>query len=86
MTPQVSILLEHRIMCELCVYPCLIVKNFQCKIRGIFVIMKKLQDPFCKSFQLREQIQLYEGPSCKYASNHYLATLLQISPKFVVFC
>ena len=47
-TPQVSIILEHRIVCEICVYHCLIVKKFQCKIRGISVILKNYKFLFAK--------------------------------------
>ena len=34
------------------VYSCLIAKNFQCKIRGILVIMKNYKSLFAKSFDL----------------------------------
>ena len=38
-------LLDQCLMYEFCVYSCLIAKNFQCKIRGILVIMK-ITSPF----------------------------------------
>ena len=33
-TLQVSTIIEHRIICALCVYPCLLVKNFQYILRA----------------------------------------------------
>ena len=61
MTPQVSILLEHRIMCELSVYPCLIVKNFQCKIRGISVTLENYKSLFARSFVLGSNFNFMKG-------------------------
>ena len=47
---------------------------------------EKLLAPFCKKFWLREQIQLFEGLLANMLVIITLATLLQISPKFVEFC
>jgi len=60
-TPQVSIILEHRVMCEFCVSPCLIVKNFQCKIKGIFVIMENYKSLFIKVFNLGRKFNYVKG-------------------------
>ena len=60
-TPQVSIILEHRIVCEICVYHCLIVKNFQCKIRVISVILKNFKFLFVKNFNLGSKFNFVKG-------------------------
>ena len=48
-------------MCEFDVYPCLIVKKFQCKVRGIFVIMKNYKSLFAKSFGLESNFNFVKG-------------------------
>ena len=79
-------LLEHRIMCELCVYPCLIVENIQCKFRGIIVIMKNYQPLFAKSFDLGSNFNFLKGFLANMLVIITLAALLIFSPKFVVIC
>ena len=73
-------------MCILCAYPCLIVKNFQCKIRGIFVIMKNYQSLFAKEFDLGSNFNFVKGFLANVLVIITLAALLQISPEFVEFC
>ena len=86
MTPQVSIILEHRVMCEFCVSPCLIVKNFQCKIKGIFVIMENYKSLFAKIFNIGSKFNFVKGFLSNILAIIALATLLQISPKIVEIC
>ena len=73
-------------MCERGVYPCLIVKNFQCKIRGIFVIMKNYKSLFAKEFDLESNFNFVKGFLANVLVIITLAALLQFSPKFVVIC
>ena len=82
-TPQVSIILEHRVMCEFCVSPCLIVKNFQCKTRGIFVIMKNHQPLFAKEFGLGSNFNFVKGFLANVLVIITLAALLQLSLKLL---
>ena len=71
-------------MCELGVYPCLIVKNFQCKIRGILGIMKNYKPLFAKSFDLGSNFNIAKGLLANVLVIITLAALLQFSPIFVV--
>ena len=48
-------------MCEFCVCSCLKAKKFQCKIRGIFVIMKNYQSLFAKEFDLGSNFNFVKG-------------------------
>jgi hypothetical protein len=59
---------------------------FQCKIKGIFVIMEKLQAPFCKSFGLGSNSKFVKDFLARVLAIIALAALLQVSPEFVVFC
>ena len=68
-------------MCELCVYPCLIVKNFQYKIRGIFVIMKNYKSLFAKEFDLGSNFDLVKGFLANVLVIITLEALLHFSPK-----
>ena len=70
-------------MCERGVYPCLIVKNFQCKIRGIFVIMKNYQSLFAKEFDLGGNLNFMKGFLVNVLVIITLAALLQFSPKLL---
>ena len=72
--------------CELCVYPCLIVKIFQCKIRGIIVIMKNYKSLFAKIFDLESNFKNMKGFLANVFVIITLAALLIFSPKFVVIC
>jgi len=53
--------LDQSLMCELCVYSCLKIKNFQCKIRSILVIMKNYKSMFAKSFVLGSNFNFVKG-------------------------
>ena len=70
--------------CELCVYPCLIVKIFQCKIRGIIVIMKNYKSLFAKNFDLESNFKIMKGFLTNVFVIITLTALLLFSPKFVV--
>ena len=48
-------------MCELCAYPYLKVKNFQCKIKGILVIMENYESLFAKVFELGSKFNFVKG-------------------------
>ena len=80
-TPQVSIILEHWVMCEFCVSPCLIVKNFQCKIKGIFVIMENYKSLFIKVFNLGRKFNYVKGFLANVLVIITLIGLLHFSPK-----
>ena len=60
-TPQVSTILEYRIMCEIFVCFCVQVLNFKCKIRGIFVILKNYKSLFAKKFNLGSKFNFVKG-------------------------
>ena len=70
-------------MCELCVYPCLIVKKFQCKIRGLFVIMKNYKSLFAKEFDLESNFNFVKGFLANVLVIITLAALLHFSPKLL---
>ena len=67
-------------MCELCAYPCLKVKNFQCKISGIFVIMENYESLFAKVFDLGSKFNFVKGFLTNVLVIIILAALLQFSP------
>ena len=70
-------------MCEICVYPCLKAKNFQCKIRGIFVIMKNYKSLFAKSFDLGSNFNFVKGFIENVLVIITLVALLHFSPKLM---
>ena len=65
---------------------CLKVKNFLCKIRGIFVIMENYESLFVKVFYLGSKFNFAKGFLANVLVNITLAALLHFSPKFVVIC
>ena len=67
-------------MYEFCVYSCLIAKNFQCKIRGIFVIMKIYMSLFAKEFYLGCNFNFVKGFLANVLVIITLDTLLQFGP------
>jgi len=44
--------------------------------QGYICNYEKLLAPFSKKNWLMEQIQLFKGPFCKYASNHYFGSFV----------
>ena len=73
-------------MCECCVYSCLIAKIFQCKIRGILVIMKNYKSLFAKNFDLGSNFNFVKGFLTNVLVIITLAALLQFSPKLLRIC
>ena len=69
---------------KFCVYPCLKIKKFQCKIRDIFVIMKNYKSLFAKEFDLGSKFNFVKGFLASVLVIITLAALLLFSPKFVV--
>ena len=63
---------------------CLKVKNFLCKIRGIFVIMENYKPLFAKAFNLERKFNFVKGFLAIVLVIITLAALLPIRPKFVV--
>ena len=63
------------------VYSCLIAKNFQCKIRGILVILKNYKSLFAKSFDLGSEFNFLKGFLAIMQVIMILAALLHFSPK-----
>ena len=70
-------------MCEFCVCSCLKAENFQCKIRGIFVIMKNYQFLVAKEFDLGSNFNFVNGFLANMLVIITLAALLQFSPKLL---
>ena len=70
-------------MCELCVYSYLKIKNFQCKIRGILVIMKNYQSLFAKEFGLGSNFNFVKGFLANVLVIITLVALLHFSPKLM---
>ena len=67
-------------MCEYCVYFCVIVKNFQCNIRGILVIMKNYKSLFAKSFDSGSNFKFMKGFLANVLVIITLVALLHFSP------
>ena len=67
-------------MCECCVYSCLIAKIFQCKIRGILVIMKNYKSLFAKSLDLGSNFNYVKGFLANVLLIITLVDLLHFSP------
>ena len=76
-------LLDQSLMYEFCVYSCLIAKNFQCKIRGIFVIIKNHKSLFAKSFDLESNFKFVKGFLANVLVIITLLVLLHFSPKIL---
>ena len=56
------------------------VKNFLCKIRGIFVIMKTYESLFAKVFDLESKFNIVKGFLANVLVIITLAALLHFSP------
>ena len=69
---------------KFCVYPCLKIKKFQCKIRDIFVIMKNYKSLFAKEFDLGNNFNFVKSFLANVLVIITLAALFQFSPKFIV--
>ena len=68
-------------MCECRFYSCLIDKNFQCKIKGILVIMKNYKSLFAKSFDIGSNFNFVKGFVANVLVLITLVALLHFSPK-----
>ena len=62
------------------VYSCLIAKNFQCKIRGILVIMKNYKSLFAKSLDLGSNFNYVNGFLANVLVIITLVAFLKFSP------
>ena len=68
-------------MCEFCAYPCLKIKKFQCKIRGISVFMENFESLFAKVFDLWSKFNFVKGFLANVLVIITLAALVQFNPK-----
>ena len=68
---------------KFCVYPCLKIKKFQCKIRDIFVIMKNYKSLFAKEFDLGSNFNFVKGFLANMLVIITLAALLHFSSKLL---